>query len=62
MLAYTVAWDYFIDLDIHVSRLPYRIVLWALAGVVVAFSSWWTMEGRYKNAKLEARIKDGLQQ
>lgn len=62
MIVFTTTADYFIDSEIHISRLPYKILYWALVGVIVGFTSWWTMEGRYKNAKLEARIKDGLQQ
>jgi len=61
MIVATAIGDYFFDSGIHFPRFLYKNIYFALTGILVGFVAWWTMEGRYRNAKLEARIKAGLQ-
>ena len=62
MIVATAIGDYFFDSQIHFPRFLYKSIYFALAGILLGFVSWWTMEGRYRNAKLEERIKAGMQQ
>jgi hypothetical protein len=34
-----------------------KIIIYLLAGIVIGFDSWNTMEGKYKNALIDARVK-----
>ena len=62
MLVANALGDYYDDSGIQFPRFLYKQIYFVLGGVLLGFVSWWTMEGRYRNAKLEARIKAGMQQ
>jgi hypothetical protein len=40
-------------------RLKTRVIYYLIAGPIVGLVLWWINEGRYKNARIEARIKRG---
>jgi hypothetical protein len=54
MIAVTAIRDYFFDSGIHFPRFLYKSVYFVLGGVLIGFVSWWTMEGRYRNADRSA--------
>ena len=60
MLAVITVFDYF-ESRIQFPGFLYKAIYYILVGVLIGFVSWWTMEGRYRNAKLAARIKAGMQ-
>jgi hypothetical protein len=62
MLVATALGDYYDDSGIQFPTFLYKQIYFVLGGVLLGFVSWWKMEGRYRNAKLEARIKAGMQQ
>ena len=37
--------------------LASNLILYSIIGVVAGFVSWWDMEGRYKAALIDARVK-----
>ena len=62
MLVATALVDYYEDSGIQFPTFLYKQIYFIFGGVLLGFVSWWTMEGRYRNAKIEARIKAGMQQ
>ena len=60
MIVVTSLADYIFDSELYLDDLIYKSIYYVAAGVLLGLMGWWTMEGRYLNAKLDARIKAGM--
>jgi hypothetical protein len=62
MILLRMASDFLDEGTPFTNRLTLNIIYYCAGGILVGLVSWWSMEGRYKNAKLEERIKAGMKQ
>jgi len=57
LFAPVVLVDYFIDGTLPLQEWTFWIPFSMLAGLIISFVLWWTNEAKYKNARIDARIK-----
>jgi hypothetical protein len=48
--------DYYFDGTVDGLKSLFRAICFLIVGLIIGFVVWWTKEGQYKNAKIEARI------
>ena len=48
--------DYYFDGTVDGLKSLLRAIYFLIAGLILGFVVWWGNEGKYKNAKIEARI------
>ena len=56
MIVVTSIADFYFEGSVDSPKLFSRAIYFLIAGFVLGFVGWWSNEGRYKNAKIEARI------
>lgn len=48
---------YFVDRDLQLEGWTFRIPFSLLGGLIISLVLWWSNEAKYKNARIDARIK-----
>ena len=48
--------DYYFDGTVKALKFLIEAIYFLIVGLIVGYVAWWIHEGRYQNARIEARI------
>ena len=49
--------DYFRDGSFNFNKVRWTLIYFIIVAPIIALANWWTNEGRFTSAKIDARMK-----